>query len=337
MSIIKNINNVKPFESIPRELLQQCDKKRSNTKNKPLSLQAIGLLCNLQSYPEDWELHKTELYNRYEKNGRRQIQNAWNELVDANYIIQFKIYDGNKLDYYYYFSVNPITDEQIKELEDFHNSERLNRFDLTHKNPTVQNEQYRHDGDSSTVHSVQYNLYSTDVNSTKRTVNRIHNQHNTHKYNTHKYNTHENTTHNKLQNKTNGSSSYSQLLNLVEKDFKIKMTKSYKDKLLTLFDYFDKEVLEYAIYYSSIYGNNPKSLLLAILDKWKIANINNVEDAKSYKVSKTNIINFSREKTPEWLKERNNKEKVNNAEEKDPQLEKDREAFLAQLKKDWEE
>jgi replication protein rep len=115
------------------------------------------------------------------------------------------------------------------------------------------------------------------------------------------------------------------------------MTKSYKDKLLTLFDYFDKEVLEYAIYYSSTYGNNPKSLLLAILDKWKMANITNVEDAKSYKVSKTNIINFSREKTPEWLKERNNKEKVNNAEEEDPQLEKDREAFLAQLKKDWAE
>ncbi len=34
-----------------------------------------------------------------------------------------------------------------------------------------------------------------------------------------------------------------------------------------------------------------------------MANITNVEDAKSYKVSKTNIINFSREKTPEWLKE----------------------------------
>lgn len=67
MSIIKNINNVKPFETIPRKLLQQCDKKRSHTESKPLSLQAIGLLCNLQSYPENWEIHKTELYNRYEK------------------------------------------------------------------------------------------------------------------------------------------------------------------------------------------------------------------------------------------------------------------------------
>ncbi len=50
--------------------------------------------------------------------------------------------------------------------------------------------------------------------------------------------------------------------------------------------------------------------------------------AESYHIT----LIFSREKTPEWLKERNNKEKVNNAEE-DPQLEKDREAFLAQLKK----
>lgn len=336
MSIIKNINNVKPFESIPRELLQQCDKKRSNTNNKPLSLQAIGLLCNLQSYPEDWELHKTELYNRYEKNGRRQIQNAWNELVDANYIIQFKIYDGNKLDYYYYFSVNPITDEQIKELEDFHNSERLNRFDLKYKNPTVQNEQYRHDGDASTVQNVQYNLYSTDVNSTKRTDNRIHNQHNTNKYNTH-----ENTTYNykapDKEYKNSGISKYKKLLNLIVSEFNIKMTYAYRDKLLNLFDYFSKDVIEYAIYYSSTHGNNPKSLLLAILDNWKTANINNISDAKSYKVTKSNIANFSKEKTPEWLKERNNKEKVNNAEEEDPQLEKDRDAFLAQLKKDWGE
>lgn len=132
MSIIKNINSVKPFESIPRELLQQCDKKRSNQDNKPLSLQAIGLLCNLQSYPENWELHKQN-YIIVMKNGRRQIQNAWNELVDANYIVQFKVYDGNKLDYYYYFSVSPITEDQIKELEEFHNSESLKRFELKDK------------------------------------------------------------------------------------------------------------------------------------------------------------------------------------------------------------
>lgn len=160
MSIIKNINSEKPFEVLPRKLLQQCDKKRSNTENKPLSLQAIGLLCNLQSYPENQEIHKTELYNRYEKKGRRQIQNAWNELVDAKYIVQFKVYKGNKLDYYYYFSVTPITNEQIKELEEYHNSESLERFNLKEKIPTV--------------HSEQYKMNSSEVNCSKRTNNIIH-------------------------------------------------------------------------------------------------------------------------------------------------------------------
>lgn len=334
MSIIKNINSVKPFESIPRELLQQCDKKRSNQDNKPLSLQAIGLLCNLQSYPENWELHKTELYNRYEKNGRRQIQNAWNELVDANYIVQFKVYDGNKLDYYYYFSVSPITEDQIKELEEFHNSESLKRFELKDKNSTVQNEQYCNDGVFPTVQNEQYNLYSTDVNSTKRTDNIIHNQYNTHKQNTHEYTTH---TPKTTKNKPSGSGQHQKLLKMVKKEFNIQITESYEKQLTPLLNYFDQDIIEYAIEYSSIYGNKPKILLLTVLEKWKDADIQTLEDAKAFKVSQTNVVSFSREKTPEWLKERNNKGKVNNTEEEDPQLEKDREAFLVQLKRDWGE
>lgn len=172
---VSNIGgNMNKFEVLPRELLQQCDKKRSNTENKPLSLQAIGLLCNLYSYPENWEIHKTELYNRYEKNGRRQIQNAWNELVDAKYIVQFKIHNGNKLDYYYYFDVTPITNDQIKQLEEYHNSKSLERFDLKEKSSTVQNEQYSNDGLFPTVQNEQFKMNSSEVNSSKRTDNIIH-------------------------------------------------------------------------------------------------------------------------------------------------------------------
>ncbi|WP_145468733.1 hypothetical protein [Staphylococcus pettenkoferi] len=102
---------------------------------------------------------------------------------------------NHKLDYCYYFSIQPITEDQIKELERKHNSESLKRLapkskESTVKNSTVQNEQYRHDGVSSTVQTVQHNLYNRDVSNTKRTDNIIHNQHNTQEHNTQKHSTH---------------------------------------------------------------------------------------------------------------------------------------------------
>lgn len=112
---IRNYGKYKGYEVIPRELLQACD---TNTPyNKGLSLQAIGLLCNLQSYADSWEIHKTELYRRYAKNKERSIKRAWNELVEAGYIIQFKIRDGNKNNYVYLFNLIPFTEDDIKQAE----------------------------------------------------------------------------------------------------------------------------------------------------------------------------------------------------------------------------
>lgn len=331
MSIIKNINSEKPFEVLPRELLQQCDKKRSNTKNKPLSLQAIGLLCNLQSYPENWEIHKTELYNRYEKNGRRQIQNAWNELVDAKYIVQFKVHNGNKLDYYYYFSVTPITNKQIKELEKYHNSESLERFDLKEKIPTVQNEQCSHDGLFPTVQNEQFKMNSSKVNSSKRTNNIIHNQYNTHEYNTHEHNTHY---------ITEKSSSYSVLIDKIKNELGISITPAYKNELLKLFSNFDDKVINYAIEYASINGSSPKQFLLKVLNNWKNANIKTLEQAQNFKISskKNNIVRFSKDKTPKWLHNRidkNTNEEM--SKEERAKFEEEREAFKRLLEEDWKE
>ncbi len=332
MSIIKNINSEKPFEVLPRELLQQCDKKRSNTENKPLSLQAIGLLCNLQSYPENWEIHKTELYNRYEKNGRRQIENAWNELVDAKYIVQFKVHNGNKLDYYYYFDVTPITNDQIKQLEEYHNSKSLERFDLKQKNPTVQSEQCNHDGISPTVQNEQYKMNSSEVNSSKRTDNKIHNQHNTHEHNTHEHNTH--------NNKKESSSSYNELINKVKIELGVNITPAYKNELLKLFSNFDDDIINYAIEYASINGSSPKQFLLKVLSNWQNANITKLEQAKNFKINskKNNIVHFSKEKTPKWLQDRNNNNTSQEmTEEEKAKFEEERKAFLEQLQKDWEE
>ena len=83
-----------------------------------LSLQAIGLLANLTSMPDSWVLHKTELYTRYAKNGRRSVLSAWNELIENNYIIQFKKRDGKSYDYIYYHNQEGFTVEDIKKIEE---------------------------------------------------------------------------------------------------------------------------------------------------------------------------------------------------------------------------
>lgn len=112
---IKNFKKNVPFEQIPRELLQACD---TNSKhNKDLSLQAIGLLCNIRSYAESWDLHKTELYKRYAKNKEASVRRAWDELVENDYIVQLKRREGNKYKYIYYVTVYPFTEKDIAEIE----------------------------------------------------------------------------------------------------------------------------------------------------------------------------------------------------------------------------
>lgn len=344
MSIIKNITGEKPFEVLPRELLQQCDKKRKNQDSKPLSLQAIGLLCNLQSYPEDWEIHKTELYKRYEKNGRRQIENAWNELVDSNYVVQFRIYNGNKLDYCYYFSVQPITEDQIKELERKHNSESLKRLapkskestvkNSTVRNSTAQNEQYRHDGVSSAVQTVQHNLYSRDVSNTKRTDNIIHNQHNTQEHNTQKHNTHhhdcgvggiDNTEFKKVINY------YNQEINEVQPFIKEMLWKDFNNC--------NFELIMYALEQTVINGKNSYNYFKGVLNNLNNRNISNIQDAKNYDQNlKSNRRGNTKsiELTPDWLSKRNieiNEDTEN--EEDDPEFIRERKAFLEDLEQTW--
>lgn len=94
-----------PFEQIPRSLLQNTD----------LSLEAIGLLCNLLSYSDDWKLHKTELYKRFSKNKRSSIERIWAELIEHGYIIQFRKRDGKRYVFTYLFDEEPYTLESIQE------------------------------------------------------------------------------------------------------------------------------------------------------------------------------------------------------------------------------
>src|SRR5699024_12177600 len=102
---VKKFIKEKGYESLNRSMLQDEDN---------LSLQAIGLLANLTSYSDTWVIHKTELYNRFAKNKRKSVQNAWAELVENNYIVQLRKRNGSKYDY----------------RSEEHTSELQSRFDL---------------------------------------------------------------------------------------------------------------------------------------------------------------------------------------------------------------
>lgn len=103
---IKRFSKSKGYESLPRELLQ----------SKELTLEAIGLIANISSYPENWVLRKTELQKRFPKHGRRVIDRIWDELVENSYILQFRKRVGRSYDYRYFYDVTPFSAEEVQEL-----------------------------------------------------------------------------------------------------------------------------------------------------------------------------------------------------------------------------
>ena len=125
-------------------------------------------------------------------------------------------------------------------------------------------------------------------------------------------------------------------IEVIKNDLNITMTKKYTKELAVLLTHFNDEVITYAIEHTSLYAKNPKPFLLKILKTWKQANVKTVDNAIDYKVSKDNVVNFNREKTPEWLIDQEKQEddylKDN---ENDEQFEKERKAFIEKLKEDW--
>ncbi|WP_096203298.1 hypothetical protein [Bacillus sp. FJAT-45350] len=105
----------KEYEVIPRSLLQ----------HPRLSLQAIGLLCNIISYPEDWDLYKSELYKRFPKNKETSVRNAFNELVEEKYIIEIREREGKKWNFNYYYAKEPFTDDEIRTIYKEHEIETI--------------------------------------------------------------------------------------------------------------------------------------------------------------------------------------------------------------------
>ncbi|PFW97682.1 hypothetical protein [Bacillus pseudomycoides] len=118
MAKMKKWKLEKEYVEVPNKTAVAVETRKNNDDPEScLSLQALGLIVNLWSYnTEEWELHKTELYKRYGKNKETSVKNAWKELMDANYIIEYKFRVGKQWDYEYYYRIKPFTDEERKEI-----------------------------------------------------------------------------------------------------------------------------------------------------------------------------------------------------------------------------
>ncbi|HGL6808013.1 replication initiator protein A [Staphylococcus aureus] len=134
---------------------------------------------------------------------------------------------------------------------------------------------------------------------------------------------------------SSGSSNISKWINKIQIEFQIKITKQYQEQLEHLLSNFNDEVIAEAIDYSSKRGTNPKAYLPKVLQNWKEANIQTIEEAQNYSV-KPKEHTQTREKTPEWLEDRDKNGNSNIYEDEiDEDLEQDRKAFLEKLEKDW--
>jgi hypothetical protein len=113
MALMVKHKQEKNYVEVPNETAQAPEKK---TPQKSISLQSLGLITNLWSHDvETFEVHKTELYKRFEKNKETSVRGCWAELVEAKYILEYKIRVGKENDYIYIYNIKPFTSAEIEE------------------------------------------------------------------------------------------------------------------------------------------------------------------------------------------------------------------------------
>lgn len=122
MAIMRKHKQEKDYVEIPNKTALAPEIR---TTEKSISLQALGLIVNIWSYDvTKWELHKTQLYERFEHNKETSVKSAWKELVEANYILEFKVRVNGKNDYEYIYNIVPFTDTEIEK----YNAEILDTY-----------------------------------------------------------------------------------------------------------------------------------------------------------------------------------------------------------------
>lgn len=126
--------------TLPVATAQAAQEKNND---KPISLEALGLLVNLLSYPPTWELHKTELYKRFAKNKETAVRRIWKELVNAQYIIEYKYRTGKRYEYVYFFRKVPFTDKEKAEILNTAIEDHGEIWGLDFQDPKMQTSKYR--------------------------------------------------------------------------------------------------------------------------------------------------------------------------------------------------
>lgn len=110
MALVKVMELPNNFLRVPNETCKHPETE--------IPLESLGLLINICHYSGSWVIHKTELYKRFKKNKKTSVSNAWDSLVDANYIIEYKYRNGKQWEYIYYVRLLPFTEEEIKAIYD---------------------------------------------------------------------------------------------------------------------------------------------------------------------------------------------------------------------------
>jgi len=122
MLFIRKHKQEKDYVEIPNKTALAPE---TRTPEKSISLQALGLIVNIWSYDvTNWELHKTQLYERFEYNKETSVKSAWNDLIEAKYILEYKVRVNGKNDYEYIYNIVPFTDAEIE----MYNAEILDKY-----------------------------------------------------------------------------------------------------------------------------------------------------------------------------------------------------------------
>lgn len=102
---VRRASQSKGYESISRDFLQ----------DHSLSWGARGILSYIASMPSNHHIKKTYIYTLCTKNGngRRAVENMWDELVEAGYIIQFQKMESKGYSYAYRWDDKPFTADSV--------------------------------------------------------------------------------------------------------------------------------------------------------------------------------------------------------------------------------
>lgn len=107
--IIKKKEHKNNYTCVSNEILQRKD----------LSMQAKGLLVYLLSLPEDWEIHKSEVWKHF-SNGRDAVYRAFEELERKGYIQGKKYRDEKGRFQHQYIVYEEPTTQYYPELKNRH-------------------------------------------------------------------------------------------------------------------------------------------------------------------------------------------------------------------------